>query len=216
MTGLSKITDKILAEARADAAVTIEQAKARSNEISRASLARAAELRARVDENAKREAAEIVSRTKSSEAMLRRNTMLAEKSAMIDEVFANAHRELLSLSDEKYLELLGAIASSVLTGLREDEQMNEQLYGEAISTDAYEVLLNSRDGDRCGAALKAMLPKYAVLSAETAPIDGGLLIRHGRVEVNCSLSKLIEQVRPSLEAKVAHTLFPEKNDVRGN
>ena len=216
MTGLSKITDKILAEARADAAAMLEQAKTRTNEISRAALARAAELRSKVDESAKREAAEIVSRAKSSEAMLRRNTLLSEKSAMIDEVFAQAHKELLSLSDEQYLELLTALSSSVLTQLRADEQSNEELYGEVASTDAYEVLLNSRDQDRCGVALRAVLPAYATLSGETAEIDGGLVVRHGKVEVNCSLAKLIEEVRPSLEAKISHTLFPDKADVRGN
>ena len=216
MTGLSKITDKILAEARADAAATIAQAKTRSDEISRAAKLRAAELRAAVDENAKREAAEIVSRAKSGEAMLRRNTLLAEKSAMIDEVFAMAHKELLSLSDEKYLELLGAIASLVLGQLRSDEKMNEELYGEEASKDAYEVLLNTRDADRCGKELKAALPAYASLSEETVAIDGGLVIRHGKIEVNCSLAKLIEQVRPSMEAKIAHTLFPEKTEARGN
>ena len=160
MTGLSKITDKILAEAHADAAATMAQAKTRSDEISRAAIARAAELRAKVDEDAKREAAEIVSRAKSGEAMLRRNTVLAEKSAMIDEVFAMAHKELLALSDEQYLALLTAIASSVLEQLRSDEKMNEELYGEEASNESYEVLLNSRDHDRMGDALKANLPKY--------------------------------------------------------
>lgn len=216
MTGFSKITDKILAEAHADAAATMAQAKTRSDEISRAAIVRAAELRAKVDEDAKREAAEIVSRAKSSEAMLRRNTILAEKSAMIDEVFAMAHQELLSLSDERYLELLTAIASSVLEQLRSDEKMNEALYGEEASNESYEVLLNSRDSDRMGAALKANLPKYATLSEDTAVIDGGLVIRHGKVEVNCSIAKLVEEVRPMLEAKVHHTLFPEKTEMKGN
>ena len=215
MTGLSKITDKILAEARAEAAETMAQAQARSNEISRAAIARAAELRAKVDESAKREAAEIVSRAKSSEAMLRRNTLLSEKSAMIDEAFAAAHRELLSLSDETYLALLSALASSVLTRLRADESENEELYGEEASNETYEILLNSRDQERCGASLGALLPEYACLSKETAAIDGGLVVRHGRVEVNCSIAKLIDEVRPTLEAKIHRTLFPEKNDTRG-
>ncbi len=216
MTGLSKITDKILAEAQADAAATLAQAKTRSEEISREAAARAAELRAKIDENAKREAAEIVSRTKSSEAMLRKNALLAEKSAMIDEVFEAAYQELLTLSDEKYLALLSALASSVLSQLREDEVNNQVLYGEEESGEAFEVLLNARDADRCGAALKKMLPEYASLSSDEAAIDGGLVIRHGKVEVNCSLKHLIEQVRPSLEAKISHTLFPEKTEMRGN
>ena len=42
MTGLSKITDKILAEARADAAAKRSEAEARADEISRAAMVRAA------------------------------------------------------------------------------------------------------------------------------------------------------------------------------
>ncbi len=216
MTGLSKITDKILAEARADAAAKRSEAEARADEISRAAMVRAAELRAKINDEAKREATEIVSRTKSSEAMLRRNTLLAEKSAMIDEVFASAHKELSSLSDEKYLELLTALATSVLRQLVEDEKTNLEVYGEEAIDAPYEVLLNSRDIDRCGAALKARLPKYAVLAKEEASIDGGLIVRHGRIEVNCSLRALIEQIRPKLEATVSHILFPEKSNKEGN
>lgn len=216
MTGLSKITDKILAEARADAAATLAQAKARAEEISRDAERRAAELCERVDESAKREASEIVSRTKSSEAMLRRNALLAEKSAMIDEVFSEAHRELLALSDEKYLALLAALASTVLGQLRADEATNRELYGEEESAEPFEVLLNARDADRCGKALKKALPEDAHLSDEVAAIDGGLIVRHGRVEVNCSLKSLIDQVRPTLEARISHTLFPETTELRGN
>jgi len=213
MTGLSKITDKILAEARADAAAKLAEADARANEISRAAMARAAELRAKLNEEAKREATEIVSRTKSSEAMLRRNTLLAEQSAMIDEVFASAHKELASLSDEKYLELLSALANSVLGQLVADEKTNLEVYGEEAEDAPYEILLNSRDLTRCGKELQAVLPKYAVLAKEEATIDGGLIVRHGKVEVNCSLRALIEQIRPKLEATVSHILFPEKVDM---
>jgi len=212
MTGLSKITDKILTEARADAAAKLAEADARANEISVAAAARAGELRAKIDESAKREAAEIVSRAKSSEAMLRRNVILAEKSAIIDEVFEKAYEELSSLPNEQYLALLSALASSVLGQLVEDEKTNLEMYGEEASGAPYEILLNSRDTARCGAELKAALPEYASLSEETAAIDGGLIVRHGRVEVNCSLRALIEQIRPSLEAKISHTLFPEKPD----
>ena len=217
MTGLSKITDKILAEARTDAAAKLAEADARAGEISRAALSRAAELRAKIDENAKREATEVVSRAKSSEAMIRRNTLLTEKSAMIDEVFAAAHRELSSLSDEKYLELLTLLSISVLTQLVEDEKTNFEVYGEEADPAPYEVLLNSRDMGRCGAGLKTALPKYALLSNEAVSIDGGVVVRHGNVEVNCSLRALIEQIRPSLEAKVSHILFPEAStEQRGN
>lgn len=210
MTGLSKITDKILAEARAEAARKLAEADERAGEISRAAVIRAGELRAKVDEAAKREAAGIVSRAKSSEAMIHRNTLLEEKSAMIDEVFEAARKEILSLSGDEYLAFLTALSSSVLSGLVEDERTNRELYGEEAEDVPYEILLNSRDGENYGKALQKALPSGAILSPDAVSIDGGLIVRHGRIEVNCSVGALIQQIRPSLEAKVNHTLFPDK------
>ena len=217
MTGVSKITDKILAESRDDAAATLAAAKTRTDEISRAALTRAAELRAKVDENARREAAEIVSRAKSREAMIRRNTVLKAQSDMIDEIFAAAKHELCSLSDEEYLALMSSLVQRVLGQLAEDEKTNRELYGEE-DPDAdcpYEIFLNVRDRDRCGRELLSVAQRVsdrAILSEQTVAIGGGFCLRHGRMEMNCSLETLVEQVRPSLEAKINHTLFPKQSE----
>ena len=53
MIGLSKITDKILAEARADADEKLSQAEVRAGEIASAAKVRAEELCAKIDEAAK-------------------------------------------------------------------------------------------------------------------------------------------------------------------
>ncbi len=217
MTGVSKITDKILAEARDDAAATLAAAKTRAEEISRAALVRAAELRAKVDESARREAAEIVSRAKSSEAMIRRNTVLKAQSDMIDEIFAAAKNELCSLPDEEYLVLMTSLVQTVLGQLVEDEKTNRELYGEEDpdADSPYEIFLNARDRDRCGKALLSAAQRVterAILSEQTVAMGGGLCLRHGRMEMNCSLETLVEQVRPGLEAKINHTLFPKQSE----
>ena len=46
-----------------------------------------------------------------------------------------------------------------------------------------------------------------VLSNDTADIEGGLLLRYGDVEINCSISMLIDSIRSSVEAKVYRALF---------
>ncbi len=224
MIGLSKITDKILAEAQAQADAKMAEADAKCAEIGREYDQKAAQIRAQIDEQTKREAAEIVSRAKSSEAMLRRNTALEAESEMIDEAFEMARKEILNLSNERYLEMLLMLLSSALRRQAEDEKLSRELYGEgedAPQSDRYEVILNLRDRERCGEALikeigvrmgkenKAMTEKLA-LSEETAMIDGGLILRYGDIEINCSLKALFAQIRPELEAKVKGRLFPEK------
>ena len=88
--------------------------------------------------------------------------------------------------------------------------------------ECYEVLFNQRDRDRCGKAVIEGTQKHLAskvspeklahlqLSSQTANIDGGLVLRCGNVESNCSLSILFAQLRESLEAEVARTLFDVK------
>ena len=117
MTGLSKITDKILADARADAAELLAQAEKKSTELASEYARRAQERREQIDEAAKREAAEIVARAKSGEATVRRNVVLEAKSARIDRAFDLARKELLGLSEERYAELLLCLLLRFLTSI---------------------------------------------------------------------------------------------------
>ncbi len=223
MTGLSKITDKILEEARADAAAKLAEADARCAEIAAEAARRASELRAKIEEDAKREAVGILSRTKSGEAVVRRNTVLEARAALIDEAFDTAKKEILHLSEDRYLELLVMILGSCLRRQIENERESRELYGEedVPEFEAYEVLLCERDlhrlGDRLIEALRrtsqvelSALTRPIVLGERAVAIDGGLILRCGATELNCSLSTLLHSIRPELEANVARRLFPEK------
>ena len=219
MTGLSKITDKILADARADAAELLAQAEKKSSELAGEYARQAQSRREQIDESTKREAAEIVARAKSGEAAIRRNVILEAKSAQIDRAFDLAKKELLGLSEERYAELLLRLLVAACRRQAEDERLSRELYGEedAPIADCYEVLLNERDGERFGEALIASVreqselsAKTVVLSSQRARIDGGLILRCGNTEINCSVQALIEQIRPTLEGKVSRKLFPEK------
>ena len=229
MTGLSKITDKILAEAQEDAAKRLAEADERCAEISREYAARAEEIRKNLNEDAKREASEIISRAKSGEAMVRRNVLLEAKSARIDEAFDLAYQEMVNLSDERYGELLCMLLASVIKNQAEHERISRELYGEedAPQADAYEVLLNEKDRERLGDSLikdfrarmgddQAAVADRVVISDQMARIDGGLIVRCGSIEINCSLRALFDQLRPELEAKVSRKLFPEKLEKKGN
>ena len=229
MTGLSKITDKILAEAREDAKQKLAEADARCAEIAREYEARADEIRRGLNEDAKREAAEIVSRAKSSEAMIKRNVLLEAKSARVDEAFALAHQAILELSDEQYGSLLLGLLTSVIREQAEHERTSLALYGaeDAPIAEQYEVILNEKDRDRLGKWLIGELrtrmtgeeratADRVVLAKETAPIDGGLIVRCGSIEINSSLRALMEELRPRLEGKVSKKLFPDKLEKKGS
>ena len=125
----------------------------------------------------------------------------------------------MGLSEERYAELLLRLLVAACHRQDEDERLSRELYGEEDVAEAehYEVLLNERDAERFGESLIAAVKersdvskKAVVLGDERVRIDGGLILRCGNTEINCSVQTLIDGIRPVLEGKISRKLFPEK------
>ena len=146
-----------------------------------------------------------------------------EIAPLYNEAYAAAEKQIKSMSGEQYLDLLQKMLRSALKRQIEGEEESLRLYGEDIAPETYEVVLNSRDRDNYGEKLMtafregygAKLPATALvklrLAPDTAPIDGGLILRCGPVETNCSLSMLMAANRRETEAKVSRILFGDAN-----
>ena len=219
MTGLEKVTGKILADAEADAREILERAEAECAAIrEKYATDTAAELEA-LREQSDRECQALIVRARSSAAMAKRNAILEARAALMDEAYAAAEKQVRSMGGEQYLELLQKMLRSALKRQLEGEAESLRLYGEDISPDVYEVVLNSRDrgsyGDKLMTAFRAgfgaKFPSAALaklrLAPDTAPIDGGMILRCGPVETNCSLAMLMAENRRETEAKVSRILF---------
>lgn len=222
MRGISKITDKILDEARADAAEKLAAADAEVTRILAEYMQKIEAETKLAEAAAKEEAAQIVSRARSGEQTIRRNTVFKMQSELIDKAFISARDELCALPDDQKLELLSGLLLSALTFEYEAEQSRSDVYGleEDEGVRYYEVILNERDRARIGEALISSfkrkivgkdlgdLPSRVSLSSQTVDIGGGLIIKVGDVEINCSIESIISRLRPRLEAQVAKILFP--------
>ena len=197
MRGISKITDKILDEARADAAARLAAADAESARILSEYKEKAENEAKLAEAAAKEEAAQIVSRARSAEQTIRRNTVFKMQGEMIDKAFESAEDELCDLPDDQKLELLSGLLLSALTAEYEAEQSRADIYGveEDEGVRYYEVMLNARDRDRIGKALMEHfkrkivgkdlgdIPSRVSLSNESANIEGGLVIKVDRKSV---------------------------------
>ena len=223
MTGLEKVTGKIIADAEADARVILDRAEAECAAVKeKYAAATEAELEKLREEN-DRECQSLIIRARSSAAMAKRNALLEARAALLDETYALAERQIKNMNPEQYLDLLQKMLRSALKNQLAGEEESMRLYGEDIAPAAYEVILNSRDRDAYGETLLpafktgygARLPETAHaklrLAAETAPIDGGLVLRCGPVETNCSLAMLMAENRRETEAKVSRILFGDTN-----
>ncbi len=221
MQGLEKVTGKIMADAEADARAIRERAEAScASLVEQYKAATERELES-LREASDRECQALIIRAKSSAVMARRNALLEARAEVLDSAYAAAEQLLRSMSGEAYLDLLSKMLRTALKDQLEAEDESLRLYGEDISPDAYEVLLCSRDlaayGDklllhfRAGLGSKFSPRALAKLrvSAEAAPIDGGLILRCGPVETNCSFAMLLAENRRETEARVSSILFGE-------
>ena len=142
---------------------------------------------------------------------------------LIDEAYDSAEKIIRNMNGEQYLELLHKMLRSAMKNQLEGEAESLRLYGEDISPAAYEVVLNSRDRDTYGEKLlaayragygsrlaPAVLDKVRRAS-DIAPIDGGIILRCGPVETNCSLAMLMDENRRETEARVSRILFGDAN-----
>lgn len=227
MKGIEKLTARIEADAQAEAA-----------EILRAAQEKAAEIRSGYEAQAKAEAeAAAQSREKAAQQRLERlegaaemeakTKLLAAKQACIDEAFAKAKEQLLTMPEADYVELLAKLAvRSAVTG-QEELVFNDrdraavgskvvaranQLLAQAVAPNLPAELKESKAGSiltKVVTGANALLQGTAMLTlaADTADIEGGLILRDGQVEVNCAFETQLRLLRESLAGQVAQILF---------
>lgn len=180
--------DSILAEAKAQAAGIADKyaalAKEESNKLLAAGEERSKEIRRRAVSAADQEA---------------KQQLLATKQKMISRAFDIALQKLLALPENEYVALLARLAS------------------EASSTGSETLVLSSKDVKACGdnvlksaneLLVKAGKKGGLTLSAETGPFDGGLMLRSGKVETNCTLDAILRLSKEDLAPEIAAALFP--------
>ena len=192
MKGTEKIIAHIEADARAQADAVIAAAEERCAGIKANYEEQASRLYSdRVRDGVKlcqdqEDGALRISRMES------RKSVLAVKQEMVDKSFRLAVEEIVSLPEERYIAFLASLAKR------------------ACVTGKEEVILNKRDHTAVGKKLLEAINRdgaHMTLSRETREIAGGLILRRGSVEANCSVELLVELCRGELSSKLADVLF---------
>ena len=120
--------------------------------------------------------------------------VLALKQQMVGEAFDKAFDMLVSMPEAEYTTFLAKLAAK------------------ASATGDEEVVLNARDraavGEKVVSAANALIPNGKLtLSADTGAFAGGLILRRGSVEANCTVELLIELARGEMSSDIAKVLF---------
>lgn len=198
MNGIDRITDRIEADAREQAKAIIAEAEAKCAEIRKENEKKAQERYLELIRNGTKDCESGLERRKSAAEMDAKKSVLALKQGCVAEAFDMAKRRLADMPEDSYVGFLASLAAS------------------AAADGSGEIVLSARDRERCGKAVleranaalaaKGLTPALT-LAADSREISGGLILRQGGVEVNCSIEALVEALKGPMTADVARTLF---------
>ena len=228
MNGIEKITGQIDADIQKEIDDLTAQAQAQAAEIGAGYDRQAQEQTQAILERGKRDAALRRERLGSVAQLEARKLTLSAKQEMVGRAFDLALQKLVDLPEADYLALLARLAVEASRTGREQvifSQKDRARYGKQVVTQANEILARrvapklpeDLTASRAGAVLdRVVTGASAVLSGtgmltlaeESRPMAGGLILRDGRVETNCSFEVLIRLQRGALSAEVAQVLFP--------
>lgn len=194
MKGTEKIIAHIGADANAQADAILKQAEEKCAGIresyeQKAKEAYAERIRAGVKANQDR--LDSMDRLAKMEG---RKAILALKQDMVAESFDRACDQLVNLPEAQYVAFLAKLAAK------------------ASVTGDEEIVLNARDRKAIGEKLvKAANEKLKggklKLSSETGDFKGGLILRRGSIEANCTAELLVDLCRDEMAAELAGVLF---------
>ena len=228
MNGIEKITGQIDADIQKEIDDLTAQAQAQAAEIGAGYDRQAQEQTQAILERGKRDAALRRERLGSVAQLEARKLTLSAKQEMVGRAFDLALQKLVDLPEADYIALLARLAVAASRTGREQvifSQKDRARYGKQVVTTANEILAKrvspklpeeltaSRAGailDRVVTGASAVLSGTGMLTLaeESRPMAGGLILRDGRVETNCSFEVLIHLQRDALSAEVARVLFP--------
>jgi V/A-type H+-transporting ATPase subunit E len=195
LNDLEKILSEIDDAASKEADEIIAKAKAGAEEILGDARDEAAKQATVIGAGAEDKVSEYKHAGESARQLYRRKRVLETKQELILSVVEKAKEHLSAMPDNRYFELLTNLAVSA-----------------AVNGDGL-VLLNEKDKNRLPKdfedILSKKLPREASLrvSIETRPIDGGLILKYGGVEQNCSFEAIFNARRDEFSDIIRDILF---------
>lgn len=198
MKGTEKIIAHIRADGDAEAKRIIDAASKQAEEIRAESFKASLSEYEKLMQAGNAECEDILSGSRRIAEMEAKKSVLSVKQEMVASAFDAAREEIANMPRDKYTQFLARMAADAATVGEEEIILNE--------ADKKEL-----GKDVCKAANELLqakgVPGALTLSEDTADISGGLIVRFGGIETNCSIDALIRQRRSGLSTEIAAVLF---------
>lgn len=198
MNGIEKIIERIRADAQAEVDSIQAQADTACSQIHAEYEQKARDTYDALMKKGTAEIQVLGQRLVASGQMEQRKALLGFRQEMVSEAFDKAVAAIAALPEEKYIEFFASLAA------------------EACDGENAELVFSAQDSEKSGPEIvrqanmmlqRASKPGRLTMSSDTANIAGGLLLRRGRIEINCSAELLVSQCRDALASQVAAILF---------
>ena len=198
MKGIDKITSRIIADAEAECAAVKKESDERVAAIREENERRAQEEYLRLVREGVKDTEQRVQRLDRTARLEAKKSILNMKQETVSRAFELAKGKIAELPERDYVAFLAREASAAAVSGQE------------------EVIFCERDRKSVGAkAVKAAnellaakgMPGMLTLSDTTREFSGGLMLKQGDIEVNCTVDTLLDLARGELAARVAEVLF---------
>lgn len=197
MTGIERIKNRILQDAKAEAEEYVNKALEKADKIMEVSRQEACERSKALLDQAEKKAAETKNRSLALNDMEVRKEKLGVKQELVKRVFDMAVERLCSMPAEQYCEFL----ANMIVGAAGEEKADIILSKEDRAAFGETVLI------RTATLAKARgLQMEVELSDHTVDIKGGFILRTKHMEINYSFEALLRAGKEELE-EIAYSML---------
>ena len=198
MNGIDQITARILSGADEQAQVILAQAQDECKDIrkeNRAWVEKAYQERMKAGKD---QFNMTLQQRKKAASLNAKKSQLATKQELVSMVFDEVRERLLSLPEDEYTSFLAKLAADCARTGHETVDFSEKEAGAC----AEEVLRKAN-----ALLTEKGLPGEMTMGAVIPHMNGGLIVRDGNIETNCSIELLVEQKKSEMSREVADYLF---------
>jgi len=233
MNGIENIKARIRADAEADCADLLQEARENAAAITAEYEARAREAAAEEKERSGAAAVQRLERLESAARMDARKLLLSTKQDCIRDAFDRALAQLCALPEEKYIALLAELAvkasrtgrEEIVLSPKDRETVGARVVAEAnrlrSGTEPAFAVSGKADtledivkdtlksvGNAVAAAVGQIRSGTAfTLAEETREMAGGLILKDGNIEINCAFETRLRFLQECMVGEVADILF---------
>ncbi len=186
---LQDITNKILADAQAEADKIIQANKAETEKMADQKDKEIAQAVQAIERKGREKEARLIEQSEFKIRTIKKNALLQVKQELIDQAFAVAKKNLTGLDDIAFITLM------------------VNLLKDAPRLDKAKIIASTKRKNQISKAMKRTRISYKFSAEKLPPGQEGFILSSKTIEVNNTIDSLVKHKREGLEADVVKVLF---------